>query len=190
MTNTTTLPAYAPLAASLTALDIPYSLSQLHGLMCAYICAAHQDRASTFVHALTSSHTPPFSKETKEQLFELLMLSEHQIEQFEFGFQLLLPDEHMCLSTRAQAFSEWCDGFVQGLHACHIQLTSFSEPEAQETFSHFQEFAQLDHDTLSITEEDEKAFMEIYEYARLAVLSMKAACEHLYPAHKNGQAKH
>ncbi len=190
MTNTSCLPAYAPLAAALTPLDLPFSLSQLHGLLCGYICAANQDRASTFLHTLTSNHKHPVSQETKTHLFELLTFSEHQIQQFEFDFQFLLPDEYTSLINRTQAFSEWCDGFLQGLHACHIQAKSFEETETKETLMHFQEFAQLDTDNLSILEEDEKAFMEVYEYARLAVLTIRAACESLHPSNKEGPSKH
>jgi uncharacterized protein YgfB (UPF0149 family) len=190
MTNASALPDYAPLAASLTPLDLPFSLSQLHGLLCGYVCAANQDRASAFLHTLTSNQKHPVSQETKTQLFALLTFSEHQIQQFEFEFQFLLPDEHTPLINRAQAFSEWCDGFLQGLHACHIQDKSFKETETKEALIHFQEFSQLDTDNLSVSEEDEKAFMEVYEYARLAVLSIRAACESLHPNGKAGQAKH
>jgi uncharacterized protein len=184
------LPAFGPLTVLLTPLELPFSLSQLHGLICAYICASHQERATSFIHALVTQAQRPVSQEVKTQLFELLTVSEHQIQELEFGFQMLLPDEYNELTVRAQAFSEWCEGFLQGLQTCHIRESSFEDLEARETLMHFQDFAQLDYENLSVSEEDEKAFVEIYEYARLAVLQIKTACEDLQPKSKEGQAKH
>lgn len=185
-----TLPDYGPLSTLLIPLELPFSLSQLHGLICAYICASNPERATSFIHALVTQACHPVSPEVKTLLFELLTFSEHQIQELEFSFHLLVPDEYNDLNVRAQAFSEWCEGFLQGLQTCQIVEGSFTDPEARETLMHFQDFSQLDYENLSVTEEDEKAFMEIYEYARLAVLRIKTACEELRPHDKEGQAKH
>jgi uncharacterized protein len=46
------------------------------------------------------------------------------------------------------------------------------EEDAQEALQHLVEFAELDCETLDADEEDERALMEVTEYARMAVIRL------------------
>lgn len=179
MTQTPTLPAFQTLQAVLLQAQSPYSVSQLHGLLCGYVCANQTHEAHRFLHQFVSSPQMKLSDITQTELFELLSHSEALIQQTEFDFQLYLPEDQAPLTERAQAFSEWCQSFLQSLHLCHIQERSFQDPDAREIMESFQAFAELDYEILASTEEDEMTFFEIYEYARLAVLDLHLACKAL-----------
>ena len=105
-------------------------------------------------------------------IFDMLSASQHQIQNFDFEFQMFLPDEHESIVERAQSFSEWCEGFMQGLDINGIHDDNFEDEEARETLYHIQEFSELDFDDLKSGEEEEKALMEVTEYTRMAVLRL------------------
>lgn len=168
------LPAYEPLATALQTSDFPFSLGQLHGLLCAYICVNEVGRAASFLQSICANKTHPMPDQLKSQLFEVLTHSEYEILALEFGFELLLPDDDQPLSERAEAFREWCVGFLQGLQTCGVKASTCEDIDVRETFTHLEAFAQLDFDEISVSEEDEKSFMEIYEYTKVAVLNIRA----------------
>ena len=103
-------------------------------------------------------------------LFGVYAISQQQLINFDFEFELLLPAEDATLFERASAFSEWCEGFTQGMSAGGMGYDDLQEEEAMEALQHLTDFAQLDQQSLSISEEDERALMEVNEYARMAVL--------------------
>lgn len=74
--------------------------------------------------------------------------------------------------TRAQAFSEWCEGFTQGINMAGVSYEQLKEEEAQEALHHILEFAQLDYESLQVDEEDEMALVEVSEYTRMAILKI------------------
>ena len=103
-------------------------------------------------------------------LFGVYAVSQQQIIGFDFEFQLLLPDDDEPLALRAQAFSEWCEGFTQGITLAGVDYDQLQEEEAQEALEHLTEFGELDCEELQAGEDDERALMEVIEYARMAVL--------------------
>ena len=151
------LPEYHTFIDSIAMLALPISGSELHGVMCGYLCAG-------------ATKNDPDLRRAALALFGVYAISQQQMGSFDFQFQLLLPDENDPLAERAQALSEWCEGFTQGITLAGIDYNQLQEEDAQEALQHLTEFAQLDYHALQIEEEDEHALMEVSEYARMAVL--------------------
>lgn len=105
-------------------------------------------------------------------MFSVFSISQQQMNNFDFEFEMLLPDDDESLVTRAQAFSEWCEGFTQGLTIAGVGMEQFYEEESQDALQHLIEFAELDCESLEVGEEDERALMEVSEYTRMAVLRL------------------
>lgn len=166
------LPAYDQIQSGIQPLNLPLSVSELHGLICGYICADSKSQAEAYLRTLIASTHQIDCKEASALLFTCYSISLHLIEAFDFSFQLLIPDEEASLLERAQAFSDWCEGFTQGLTLSNKGYEHFHDKEAQDALSHIEEFAQLDPDSLMMDEEDELALVEIQEYTRLAVLRL------------------
>lgn len=166
------LPEYEEFVESIIGLSLPISASELHGMMCGYLCAGADSQGEAYLRALLNNKKDEASRTAVLAMFAVYSISQQQIANFDFDFELLLPDDNQPLPDRAQAFSEWCEGFTQGLNLAGVDSDQFYEEEAQEALQHIIEFADLDCDSIDVDEEDERALMEVSEYARLAVLRL------------------
>ncbi|STX27520.1 Putative conserved exported protein precursor [Legionella beliardensis] len=186
--NLECLPSYQDFADRIAILSLPISSSELHGVMCGYLCAGSSSKAETYLQALTlKAKKDELTRTAALAIFDTYVITQQQINNFDFTFQLLLPAENAPLIDRAQAFSQWCEGFTQGITLSGVNYELLEEDESREALQHIVEFAQLDYDSLSINEDDEKALMEISEYTRMAVLRLSAD---LHTLHTNDSAKH
>lgn len=172
MTATTSLrlPNYDAFIDAIAVLALPFSASELHGVMCGFLCAGAISEGETYLRALMTNSNQEATRVTALAIFGVYAVSHQQMNQFDFEFQLLLPDDDASLVSRAQAFSEWCAGFTQGIALAGVDIDSLHEEESQEALQHLEDFAHLDYQSLKITEEDERAFVDVSEYARMAVL--------------------
>jgi uncharacterized protein YgfB (UPF0149 family) len=166
------LPDYDSFVDAIAFLSLPVSASSLHGTMCGYLCAGADTQGESYIRALLNNKKDEQSRNAILAMFEVFSISQQQITHFDFDFQMLLPDEQESLVTRAQAFSEWCEGFTQALTLSGVGMDQFYEEEAQDALQHMIEFAELDCNTLEVDEEDERALMEVSEYARMAVIRL------------------
>lgn len=161
------LPPYHDFMDSIAILALPFSGSELHGIMCGYLCAGAVSDGEAYLRALMTNKN---DMAMRVALFGVYAVSQQQLLNFDFDFQLLLPEDDYSLAERAKAFSEWCEGFTQGITLAGIGYEELQEDEAQEALQHLTEFAQLDYNNFSISEDDERALMEVTEYTRMAVL--------------------
>ncbi len=96
-----------------------------------------------------------------------------------FELVLLLPDDETPIEQRAQALGQWCEGFLGG-----FGLAAREHPlseEAEGVLADFAAIAQVQTD-LEESEANEVDFMEVMEYARMAVLMLFSECQ---PADQN-----
>lgn len=166
------LPDYDGFVDAIAFLSLPVSTSALHGMMCGYLCAGADAQGESYLRALLNNKKDEQSRNAVLAMFEVFSISQQQITHFDFEFQMMLPDDHESLIERAQAFSEWCEGFTQALTLSGVSMDQFYEEEAQDALQHLIEFAELDCDTLDVDDEDERALMEVSEYARMAVIRL------------------
>jgi yecA family protein len=187
----THLPAYQPFSDTISILDLPISGSELHGIMCGYLCAGAASEGESYLRALTPNRKDEAIRAAALAIFEVYTISQHQLVNFDFEFQLFLPDDHEPLAERARAFSEWCEGFMQGMTISGIGYEQFQEEESQEALQHIQEFAELEYESLQVDEdEDERALMEVSEYARMAVLRLYGDLIANDDEHGSGETSH
>ncbi len=170
--NTTSieLPDYDTFTHTLNVLALPFSSSELHGMICGYLASNATLAGESYLRALIGHKKDDATRAATLALFNLYTITQQQLSHLGFHFQLLLPDENAPLTTRAQAFSEWCEGFTHGLSMAGVDYHQFHDEETQEALQHITEFAQLDYEAIQVSTEDENALMEVYEYARMAVL--------------------
>lgn len=164
------LPNYREFVDSVAILGLPISGSELHGLLCGYLCAGAASEGERYIRALMVNQNDAAQRAAILAVFHLFATSQQQLTSQDFAFQLLLPEDDLSLTTRAQAFSEWCGGFIQGISTVGVGLDGLEDDEASDAMQHLQDFALLDCESLTVDEEDERALVEVSEYARLAVL--------------------
>ena len=168
------LPDYLNFSHAIASLHLPISCSEIHGVLCGYLAANGQHAGESYLRALLAQRDKDQTRQAALALFDVFTISQQQISQMGFEFELMLPSGDISLSTRAQAFSEWCEGFTQGLTVAGLDMNKIENEETQDAIQHITEFAQLDYDALQVSEEDERALTEVIEYTRMAVLSIHA----------------
>lgn len=153
-------------------LSLPISSSELHGVMCGYLCADANAKGEAYLQALIMNQQESAKKAGILALFDVYTVSQQQISNLDFQFEMMLPPDHETLMERARAFGEWCEGFTQALVMAGVDHERVQAEETWNAIQHMTEFAQLDYESLHIDEEEERALMEVSEYARMAVLSI------------------
>lgn len=166
------LPEYDVFVDTIAFLSLPISASLLHGIMCGYLCAGEDQQGESYIRALLNNKKDEQSRRAIFAMFEVFSISQQQISHFDFEFQMMLPEDSESLVHRAKAFSEWCEGFTQSLTLSGVHMDQLNEEDSQDALQHMLEFAELDCDTLDVDEEDERALMEVSEYARMAVIRL------------------
>lgn len=164
------MPKYDVYAHTIQILALPISGSGLQGIMCGYLCAGLGSVCESYLHALVPNAQDEEKRAAMVILFDVFAVTQQQITYTNFDLSLLLPEDDVSLVERAKAFSEWCEGFIQGLTVANINLKALDDEELQESIQHITDFSSLDYALLDVEEEDERAFMEITEYTRMAVL--------------------
>ncbi len=146
--------------------------SETHGIVCGVICAGQRMNGRTWLETVMGAMDIQNSalKEQRGVLFSLYQQSSEQLQDFSFGFSVLLPDDETDLGMRAQALSDWCRGFLSGLGLAGINMDNGQLQECEEALQDFSEIAKLEHAGLSATNNDEESYMHIVEYVRMAVL--------------------
>ena len=172
MSRSLHLPDYQSFSEAVAMLSLPISGSELHGVMCGYLCADANDKGEAYIQALILNQQDAAHKSAVLSLFDAYAVSQQQIQNLDFQFKLMLPPEQETLIERARAFSEWCDGFTKALALAGIDEEQGQSQETLDAIHHLTEFASLDYESLEVEEEDEHSLMEISEYARMAVLSI------------------
>lgn len=147
------------------------SASYTHGVITAFMSTGINMQGRIWLEPLIEGARKKGLKKLKSLLLELYELTFKTLVESWAQFELLVP-AHESLENRARAVSEWCDGYLYGLALGGIQdlhLQNFSEEE-QEMVERFVEISQLDLKSITISQEDETAFRDLYDYIRDSVL--------------------
>lgn len=163
---------YDLLLDALTPLNLTMDISELHGLVTGLLAAGGSQQAENYLRTLITNKTGPNYHQTTQALFSILTTTQTWLTNFGFDFQMLLPTDDEDLPVRVEAFSDWSQGFIDGLFMSGISLEEIESEDTVEALQNFEEFSQMSLDDLEFGEEDEKAFAELIEYARLAVMQI------------------
>jgi uncharacterized protein YgfB (UPF0149 family) len=84
-------------------------------------------------------------------------------------FEPLLPDDESPLTLRADALSQWCQGFLYGLGSGTTPDPENVSIEAGEIIRDFTEITHVGVDANEENEENEVAYAEVVEFVRVGV---------------------
>lgn len=124
---------------------------------------------------------------TLRRLYEL---TTDQLEDPDYGFTLLLPDDAHPLAERAEALSQWCQGFLWGLGLGGIQDEAKLPGDVNEVMRDMSEISRLRFADQGGGNEDETAYAEIVEYVRMAALLVYEELRPLRVARPDGDVVH
>lgn len=174
------LPAHARVADELQALEAAVSPAELHGALCGFIAGGgRHDRAGWFAAVMAD---PTLSAPGPDSALDVLYgASARQLEDPDFGFELLLPADDRPVDERGDGLLAWCRGFLGG-----FGLAAGAEPPlSEEAAEALADLARIASSDLSYDEpeSDEDALAEVAEFVRVAVMLLHSDCV-LGPRHR------
>jgi uncharacterized protein len=137
----------------------------LHGILSGLLSSGAPDVDSEDVATLLQVELPKVVAQLVDRLFETTRI---QLQQQDFSFQLLLPNDDEALVVRASAFGQWCEGFTTGFAAGFAQPESVLGSDGREAIEDIGELAGLSEDGANALDDEEGDLMELVEYVRLA----------------------
>ena len=150
-----------------------WNAGQAHGLLCSRLSVAGASGAEQWFEQVLAETSPQnaLRAECEEMLETLCAVTWRQLVERQSEFELLMPHDEEPASVRAEAMSQWCEGFLHGL-VSEKQNESLREKLAADPL------ADIIRDMLQITragadddedgDEEEDAWVELVEYLRVA----------------------
>jgi yecA family protein len=182
-------------------LGLGLDAAECHGYLCGLLCATDTVKGAAWVNQvlagrleLPETEVSPVQTAAEGQDRTLLLMlykeTAGQLEDPEYGFSLLLPDDDLPLAQRVEALSRWCQGLLLGLGLGGVQEQSGLPGDSHEVLRDLAEISRLGHGEAGDSNEDETAFAEIVEYVRMAVLLVYEEMRPLRAARPGGAPLH
>jgi uncharacterized protein YgfB (UPF0149 family) len=149
------------------------SPSYVHGGICGIYAGAGAVHAEDCLAASAQALELALQGELAESCLMLAGATLVALQDEEFAFHLLLPDDDVDIGQRVQALAEWCRGFLAA-YALVISETSAAglESEAGESLGDIAAIAEAMVDAEADEEESERHLFEVSEYLRFATLNL------------------
>lgn len=164
-------PDYEKVAALLASNRVYNSVSELHGIVSGYLCGGGEVGQSTLIWHLLGHETKP-NKILGELVQRLQIAAREELESENYVFHPLLPEDDENLALRLDALGDWCEGFITGFGGAYAKGDSSLLDETREVLKDFTAIADIDERAQDETESDERDFMEVVEYVRMAACTV------------------
>jgi uncharacterized protein YgfB (UPF0149 family) len=175
----TTSPAYSTLdyerlRSALTSVGVVVSLAELHGGVCAALCAGGAPAAESWLASSledqVSNNTPA---DVSGELREIIGSSLRMLAGDDLEFEPLLPSGDAPLDERVQALAQWCQGFLAGLGATAPTIGRGADTDTGvgEILGDLAEISRAGLSDEEAAAEDDADFSlaEIHEHVRISV---------------------
>ncbi len=145
--------------------------SESHGSLCGLLCAPQPFDAQTWLlHTLIATDSENASvAETRALLERLAESAVHQLNDADYSFTLLLPDDEHALQTRTLAVSQWCQGFLEGLRLAQVAHPETLPGDAGEVMGDIMEIAKAARFQVDDSNENEADYAELVEFLRAGI---------------------
>jgi yecA family protein len=154
------------------------SPANIHGCLCGLLAAGAAVEPELALAALVETLELELRGELAEQVMQLYKVSAAALEDEEFDFHPLLPDDEADIETRTAALAGWCESFLAGFALVSASASSEAENalsrDSAEVLKDIAAIAQAE--TGEEDNEDEEAaeedFFALVEYLRFAILNV------------------
>jgi len=166
--------AYQELQHKLTTANASVDASEVHGVICGVIASNQELPDYWFAELFDQAEEGDLLvADCKTEVDELYANTVRQIEDAGVGMQLLLPDDETSLAARAQAVSQWCQGFLYGFGLSGDAFEQQLSDEAREALEDIASFTRMDINGIEESEEEEDALVEITEFIWVASMLIR-----------------
>ncbi|MDR0219393.1 MAG: YecA family protein [Enterobacteriaceae bacterium] len=161
------LPNYQSFDEILHQQSVALTAAEMHGLISGLLCGGNHDSSwQTLVHDLANDGLA-FSQVLARPIRELYEITFESLDDSNFNFNLLLPDDEAGVFACADALAGWVNHFLLGLGVASPKLTE--KPEIKEVVTDLRDIGMLGYDESEDQEELSQALEEVMEYVRVAV---------------------
>jgi uncharacterized protein YgfB (UPF0149 family) len=169
--NTRDLPTYDDATRVLHEAGVPTGASEAHGIITGVLCAPNGARVAWQTLILGREAKPGL--ETPAALSQLLVVLHRytyaHLSGVECDFAPLLPGDAHSLAEQIEGLSDWCRGYLYGLHAGGAQDAQALAGDAGEIVRDITRISEAQLDGTLADEEEARALAEIVEYLRVGV---------------------
>lgn len=153
------------------------SPSELHGFLCGLLSGGAAAEPEVGLNALDQSLGLVLHGELADNTLQLYTVTAAALEDEEFDFHPLLPDDDDDIGQRTAALAAWSRGFLAGIaHMTAGKGKALAAPseDSSEILKDFSNIAEADDREGGDEDEDEAegSYMELVEYLRFATLNV------------------
>ncbi|MCT8344276.1 MULTISPECIES: YecA family protein [Photorhabdus] len=160
------LPDYQSFDEILHQQSVALTAAEMHGLISGLLCGGNRDSSwQVLVHDLANDGLA-FSHPLAQQLRELREITFESLDDSNFAFGLLLPDEEDNVYERADALAGWVNHFLLGLGVAQPKFAD--KKEINEIIGDLRNIGLLGYEEGDDQEELAQALEEVLEYVRVA----------------------
>ncbi len=170
--ETLTQPDFDSVETALRRLGSEAEAAECQGHLCGMLCSKGEWPGTEW---LVQNFPSPVAgdvlgREARGVLLTLYEATWQTMNNSVLDFELLLPDDDVAMTLRAQALGEWCQGFLAGLAEGGVRDYEALPGESAELVQDLAKIAQAGSFEIHGDEEDEAAYAELVEYVRVGVL--------------------
>lgn len=170
---------YAQLDEALAARGCDIGAAECHGVLCGMLCGPGEFELHTWLAHISGQDAAEAwaaGADGAGIFGELVALTDEALAAADYSFWLLLPDDAAALDVRAAAFAAWCRGFLSGVGLTGASGVRTADAQTREFLADLERFGRLDVTEVAEVgdEDDERAFVEVTEFARMGVLVLRA----------------
>lgn len=168
---------FEELADLLVEQGVSLSPADLHGCLCGLLAAGASHEAEAGLAGLNQALELDLHGELAEQVMALHSATAVALEDDEFDFYPLLPDDAADILTRSSGLAAWCRSFLAGYAQAGVAVGGGRPAlpgDGSEILRDLAAIAEADLDDLAEDEETEKNYTELTEYIRFAALNAYA----------------
>ena len=166
------LPLYDEVDAACRELHLGVDASELHGSLSGWLAGGGDNDGAWLGTILADDALPTPAPDGA--LDRMRRATAAQLEDRDFAFELLLPDEDAPLYVRSAALFAWCRGFVGAFGLAAGAAPQLSE-EASEALGDLVRLSAAEPEDGG-DDEDEAALAEIEEFVRVATMLLHGDC--------------
>lgn len=154
-----------------------FSPAELHGCLCGLLGGGLKGASEELLAELERTLDIALHGELADAVTQLYDGVKNSLEDGDFDFQLLLPDDDVEITQRVAAMASWCRGFLSGYAQARVSANAQSEavaPDSAEALRDFAAIAQAGADDEENESEDdqERQYFELMEYLRVATMNV------------------
>ena len=171
METTADYPAYDEAMHRLREAGITTGAAEAHGIITGVLSAP--DGARVAWQTLILGREAGGNRETSAELSELLAVMYRSafalLNGVESAFTPLLPGDDYSLAKQIEGLTDWCRGYLLGLHAGGVRDARALSGDAREIVNDITRISEAEMDTALAGDEEERALVEIIEYLRIGI---------------------